>query len=772
MDDYTSPKAAAGAKPAGAGYELDHDDLLLRVKDWFLDDGPHCRKWHTVAKEDFAYRAGDQWPEEDKRILEDQRRAPLVFNRIDPVIDAVRGSEITNRQEVRYIPRQVGDGPVNEVITEAARWFRDECDAEHEESDAFADATTCGMGWTETRLDYEDDPDGKPLIDRIDPIEMFWDAAARAANLTDARRVYRVRRNVPLEECKARWPDYEDDSCYDATWAANDGDDTDPYDNPKPRYPSERESSDDDERDTVTLVQVQWYEREIYYRGSVVDPMTGMQEPVELTETEHTTMQIRAPELGRIYRGVRQVKKCYYEAFIGGEVLESGKMVAPSGRPALFFKFVPITGKLDRNLGHFYGIVRGLKGPQHFTNKLLSTVIEIMARSAKGGLLLEEGAVTDTEEFEQEWAKPGANSYVKRGAITEGRVQPKPATTVPPDLIQMMQFSIASFRDVSGVNAETMGTVDSDRPASLEYQRRQSATVILSPLFDSLRRYRRIQGRALLFLITEYLTDGRLIRIVGDEGERYVPLVSDPSVSQYDVIVDDAPSSPSQKELVWHSFTQVMPLLQHMEPPPEAIMALLDYSPVPASVVAKVKEAVMNAQKNAPPPPPDPLTLKAEEAKISMAADQQKNAADIQMDQQKASLDMQIAREKAALELQHKTALAHLDLQTKSAETQQEMALKRQENALNVQEAEERNGAMMTRSIGALADPVMRGVQELVTAQAAAQTAAMTTLRNEHVAAMAALHSEMRKPRKRTLIRGKDGRASHAIEEIIDAKTK
>jgi hypothetical protein len=28
------------------------------------------------------------------------------------------------------------------------------------------------MGWTETRLDYEDNPEGDPKVDRTDPLEM------------------------------------------------------------------------------------------------------------------------------------------------------------------------------------------------------------------------------------------------------------------------------------------------------------------------------------------------------------------------------------------------------------------------------------------------------------------------------------------------------------------------------------------------------------------------------------------------------------------------
>ncbi len=744
-------------KPATPADELDHDELLIRVKDWFLEDGPHCRKWHTVAKEDFAFRSGEQTPEADKAALESQGRPCIEFNKVDAIIDAVVGAEITNRQEVRYLPRQTSDAPANEVLTEAARWFRDECDAEHEESHAFADCVTCGMGWTETRLDYEENPDGDPSIDRIDPLEMFWDCAARSANLTDSRRVYRVRRKVPIEEVEARWPGRSD---YDATWASSDSEDNEIYDATRPRYQRDKPMEEGDENEFVTLVQVQWYERETYYRSMIIDPVTRQKQDLELSKDEHMRTQERAASMGLLYRGVRQVRKCYYEAFIGGKVLEATKMVAPSGTPATFFKFVPITGKFDRNKGHFYGLVKGMKGPQQFANRMLNITVEIMARSAKGGLMLEEGAVTDSEEFDENWAKLAGNSYFKPGAIAGGKIQPKPIVELPAGHFQMMQYAIQAIRDVPGVNAEILGQADANQPASLEYQRRQSATVILAPFFDSLRRYRRIEGRGLLFLITEYLMDERLVRIVGQDGEQYVPLIKDPNVTKYDVIVDDAPSSPSQKELVWNSLIQVMPLVTSLQPPPEAILALLDYSPIPASVVAKIKQAVQQAQQNQKPVP-TPTELKAQEIQLEMQRDQQKGAMDIQNTQQTN-----------ALEYQHKERLVQLDLYgkmqeytLKANERAEEMAVKQEAARREAFERDERHTKAMQPILASISPALAGSVKEL-----AGPLKNLADMQGNVLMGVQAMHADMRKPRKRTLFKGKDGRASHAIEEIIDAQ--
>ncbi|NJO33421.1 MAG: hypothetical protein HC869_10015, partial [Rhodospirillales bacterium] len=107
-------------------------------------------------------------------------------------------------------------GPA-ELYTGAALYLRDQCNAEDEESDAFQDTAICGMGWTETRVDYDEDPSGKIVIDRIDPLEMAWDVRAAKRNLVDARRLHRAR-EIDIAVAREMFPGI-DDEALDAGWA-------------------------------------------------------------------------------------------------------------------------------------------------------------------------------------------------------------------------------------------------------------------------------------------------------------------------------------------------------------------------------------------------------------------------------------------------------------------------------------------------------------------------------------------------------------------------
>src|SRR6202012_5462308 len=102
----------------------DPGDLLSRFSRWTRDMDAHQSPWRDEAEECYDIVAGKQWKREDEEELDELRKPHVTFNRVAPVIDAVRGAEITGRQQVSYQPRQVGASAVNEILTNGAQYLR------------------------------------------------------------------------------------------------------------------------------------------------------------------------------------------------------------------------------------------------------------------------------------------------------------------------------------------------------------------------------------------------------------------------------------------------------------------------------------------------------------------------------------------------------------------------------------------------------------------------------------------------------------------------
>ena len=196
--------------------------------------------------------------------MQDARRAIVIFNRVGTTVDSVSGQEVGNRQEVQFLPRRQGVVEKNELLTSAATWFRQQCDAE-EESDAFRDLVVCDMGWTEAPLDYEDNPEGDPKVDRTDQLEMCWDSGAKKRNLVDGRRLAHIRRNVPIDKARALCPGDPDrpfeDADYNASWIGEESEGEKANHNDGETYDKEdKAGEDDDEEKCVAPVRVQWWD--------------------------------------------------------------------------------------------------------------------------------------------------------------------------------------------------------------------------------------------------------------------------------------------------------------------------------------------------------------------------------------------------------------------------------------------------------------------------------------------------------------------------------
>lgn len=576
-------------------------DKLERFKGWFKAARSQQHDWRKEAREmyDFYAGYGKQWSEEDAAAMKLQMRPIVEFNRTAAIVDSVCGLEVNNRQEVRYIPRVLGKSGVNELRTEAARWVRDETNAEDEESDAFFDTLVTGVGVTETRLDYDEDPNGKLLILRTDPMEMLWDAQARRRNLVDARHMFRFK-DIPLSDAidmaeKEGFPSTEPEDLH-AFWAMDAvSDSAEPHDAQwAPYYRTDQAPDLDKMRTKIRMVEVQWWEHEKAWR--VVNPLTRQVETVD----DKTYSKIK-----KRFKNIVAAKfnrKCYYRALLGNIILKEWDGPKDGG-----FTYKFITGKRDRNKGIWYGIVRAMKDPQRWANKWLSQVLHIVNTNAKGGIMAEADAFDDIRRAQQEWAEPDSIVVMQHGAISQNKVAPRPAPQIPQQLTDLLTLAISSIRDTTGINLELLGLVERDQPGIVEHARKQAGMTVLAQTFDALRRYRKDQGRLMLWYITNFLADGRLIRIGGPSEAQFVPLVHQGDTVEYDVIVDDTPTSPNLKERTWATLVALMPFLSKMPVPPQIYLELLKYSPLPDSVTAKIT-AIAAAQ----PPQPNPATIMAQ----------------------------------------------------------------------------------------------------------------------------------------------------------------
>jgi hypothetical protein len=591
---------------------MSEDTDFLRLKKMVREAHSGRSKWRAEAKTNFDLIANHQWSEEDMEILDEQNRPAVSFNRAAPLVDAVCGLEINNRQGVVYLPREQGDVGADEARTNLAKWVRDVCAAEDEESEAFRDMVICGEGWTETRMDYDENVQGQIVEERVDPLEVGVNVGAQKTNYKDARLVYRTR-EMEYYEAKDLFESPLEAPVIHAAWFERDETPADGGEGFKKDFPDktrdalERESG---RNAKVVVVQVQWWEREPVHLVAVdgapdleelspddfkqFESRVQMMQQADMAATQqHAAMPIDLatgalvppPEpTAPTYNSAKVMRRCYYEGFLGAAgMIDKKKMEVQE------FTLKVMTGKRDRKMNCFYGMVRDMVDPQRWGNKWLSQTLHILNSNAKGGIMAETDAFANVKKAEQDWSNPNKIVWVKPGAIEKNKIKERNPPPVPQGLSDLIQFAMGSLRDVTGVNLELLGQADREQAASLEAQRRQSAMTTLASLFNSLRHYRKDQGRLLLKFI-ELLPEGTLYYVLEQGQHKYVPLIKKGDIAQYDVILDQSPTSPDQKQYIWSVTTQL--LASGLQLPMPVIVQLLKYSPYPESVVAEIGKAL------------------------------------------------------------------------------------------------------------------------------------------------------------------------------------
>jgi hypothetical protein len=738
--------------------EFSVDPLVNKVYKLRKKSDAFLGQWRDFAEVWYDLVANKQWTTEEKAALEEKKRIPVQFNRVASVVNAICGSEVSNRQEVKYLPRTIGDVNTNDILNAAAQWARDETNAEDEESDAFRDLVICGYGWTETYMSYDENVDGKVCVFRRNPLTMRYDPDARRRNIADATWV-QADEYLTEEKIVSRWGQKK----FDEIGMMKDPPvgETKPHDASRAWEYVNDQSGRHAKEGLYTVIHHCWYETKKMYRA--LDTIT--QKLVEIEPDRYNEVK-KLPEFANV-KAVKFDKRVYKQAFIcGNVVLEEGDAPCQCS-----FPYEAMTGYRNQTDGWFYGIVWPMQDPQKFANKFLSQLMHIFSSNAKGGLMYESGAIDNPRKFEQDWAKADSLVKVSDGAISQNRIKEKPLPPYPTHAENLLNFCVSSLPMTSGVNVELLGLANRQQAGVLESQRTKAALTILATMFDALRLYRKRQGKMMAYYIIEYLSDGRLIRITGNTGDmQYIPLMKTREFIEYDVVVDEAVNSRDVKERTWAVMAQLLPMIKGMgiPIPPQ----ILDYSPLPTGLAAEWKQEIEKQRKN---PAPDPMQIQHQnnmrEIQAKAQAEIQVKQAEIQFEGQKAQQQGSEAMIAAETELQVAKYKADLDAQVEiekakiKAESEKEIAaIKAQVEAQNAMVSGETVLKQKEMDIGAAMNKERLGVDHDIALKNISETSqAMQTLiqavmdqGKTQSEAVGALIKELQ--RKKKIIRDGNGR--------------
>ena len=595
----------------------DDDDIVAQMEARLNVNLTISQDWRqSEVRENYALFEGNQWIQ---ATLERQIKnsMPIVsINRTSPIIEAISGFEIQNRLDINYLPRMLtaDQKGYSDLMNNAVRYIEQNAKAQSQYSLAFKDMLICGVGATDTVINYDNNPDGEVVIERIFPAFLFWDNAARAKNIIDSDYVVRLKvMNTGVIE-QEYGVDFFDD-IYDAALDARILEFFNQvlavkklgvvyeyqWRNKKPFY---RVSNpflkmnpmqyDPEIAMRLEALKVEYAEKYMFVPDS--DPLFSVEKSSDVKEIKETFAA-----LGIEIKSTKQHRFKYYRAIItGGKVVEKSENYSQTG-----FSIKYMTGQFSELTQSYYGLVRFCKDPQRLLNQAVSDYQGFLQTVPKGGVEIESDAVDDITAFVDTYTKAKHVTIYEPGGLAKSR--PKITPPLPRGILEMIQYADQQIMQVCGVTPELMGMMQSKEMNSgfLRQQIKQGLTT-LSTYFDA--KYTYLQYQARLYTdcvrILAENSEGRLIQnVIGKSDEKYMPLTMDRIAPQYDIIVDEMPTTPDENMETFQKLMELQGQLMNRPNPVDIMPLVMQFAPLKPDVL----EQVMAMMKPPPPPEPDPL---------------------------------------------------------------------------------------------------------------------------------------------------------------------
>jgi len=704
-----------------------------------------------AALDDLKFaRLAEQWPEEVRRKREANNRPCMTFNRMVTFIRSVVNDGRQNKPAIKVHPADdKADPPTAEVINDLIRNIESSSNADVAYDTGLDFGASCGIGYWRVGMEYSHDDTFEMDLEIqrcANPFSIYGDYESTEADSSDWNRAFvmdKMSREVFQKKYKGKEEvDWESDTYGKLPEAWCEG--------------------------KHIMVAEYWRRREVprtvmlLSDGQVVGEDWLAEEVPDMPGVTNQQLMDQAGITVEDTRKTRSYKVTQY-IMTGVEILETNEWAGK------YIPIVPVYGEEVNVEGkrHFRSLIRDAKDAQRNFNYWRTTSTENLGLTTKAPWVGPTGAFdTDRDKWESANTEPYA--YLEY----DGEVPPQRQGFSGPDAGALQEAMNASddMKSTIGIFDPSLGARSNETSGVAINARKQQSSNNTFHFIDNQARAIRHTGRILLDLIPHCYNKARIIRVMGaDKEPRNVPINQPPgaeagmgedgmaqvynlTLGKYDLTVDTGPGFQTKREEAAYGMTELM-------------RALPATAPVIGPHLAKAQDW------------PDADKI-AEELAALAPGGAQNNP--LQQQVQQMGQDLQQANQKiAAMEQDRAIEAQKLQIDQFNAETNRMKAMKEMEPAApdapdtTLPEADriilegqikERLEAMriegnlqleLLRQQGAPEDPAKQQEQ-------ASNQSAMESILSQ----VGQLQKMLAAPRKRTLVRGPDGRAIEALDEI------
>lgn len=498
-------------------HKYDTDDYYKRIfkmaLNWYYYELERQGPNRVQMEMDVGMYDNKQFTEDDRDKLVQRFQVPIQFNETATIIDWMIGTQQRAPVDWRILPRTEDDVETAKVKTDVLKYISDVNESQHVRNKAFAQTVKAGVSYTEVCIQRVSSEE--PFHHQhVDWRSVLPDSSNKHDDLSKGRYVFRwkwVDLDLALKmfpsragliyrsaykRTEADFSDVDDEDIPTGIVGVNDLD-SKPLFGDVSKQINSQDILGSGTRTRVKLIECQYYD---YERTTIVEegPLKGaIYEKTDTALGEHLAKN----NWGLVDKLEKRVHKII---FTEQGLISCGRSPDRHNR----FSINALYSYRDDKTGLPYSPIRRWRDVQIDMNKKLAKANHLMQSKQ---VVMEENAISADQEdlLEDTIHDPNGVFTVKAGKkfeLVEG-------SEFASAHVSMFQLESAFLQRSAGVNDENLGRKTNATSGIAVERRAENGNVVSTQLFNNVGYLVRLEGKTMLSLIEQYMTEKRVFRL-------------------------------------------------------------------------------------------------------------------------------------------------------------------------------------------------------------------------------------------------------------------